>query len=671
MFNSGGYYHALDRGRVTKEELIEDPIRVDEKPITNLGPQELGTGASIMQHQLQSLNAKIREGAGKVEFVFSGAGKGSQQAFTPESFDSKERMDMRDLADINEVKTTTHASVNLEGLGGMTQEGFNPQARYHTFKELKKAIDFAAEATTGGAIVVHTGEWQRPISEQKWNNGEVKFSGFEEESKKAPMMIVDDRTGNIQGIRKDQDFFEPKFHTAETYEKVVGKKLVGTTDDNGNKIETNDWVDVKGNAIKQDWEFDINHSEDVFERVPVWNSEGTKFETEKRNFSHFENKANEWNKRHPDQSLTPEEMFFKTQIMNKVLQAKGSSLYHAQRYESHKFSLSKLREALNFYESLEEGMPEKNKWQIMQKRYPSYMGAAAQLITPDEELPSELLKRSIKEEKDQMKYVHEASASADVQASQAQEDMKHVTTISKYGLKESAKTLAEAGLHAMHKYDQHRDTLKDPLYVAPENWRAAMYGGHPEEIRTLVEEGRKEMIKRLTPSKGKDEAEKLAQQHIKSTIDIGHLNLWRQHMERKEGENDKEFDNRFNKWAMSEIKKLHKAGVLGHFHIADNFGYDDEHLTPGRGNAPIKEFVQMLEKEGYKDFVVEGGSFNFQTALADSLSYFGSPVYSLPTGQRFNQVHQAHFGYQAPPNYIVGAYSPTNEWSLWSQVPLE
>ena len=35
------------------------------------------------------------------------------------------------------------------------------------------------------------------------------------------------------------------------------------------------------------------------------------------------------------------------------------------------------------------------------------------------------------------------------------------------------------------------------------------------------------------------------------------------------------------------------------------------------------------------------------------------------------QFHQAHFGYGAPSNYIVGAYAPSNEWKLWSEVPFE
>ena len=40
-----------------------------------------------------------------------------------------------------------------------------------TKEEIKKAVDFAGDIQ-GGAVVFHTGEWQRPFSEQDWNKGE-------------------------------------------------------------------------------------------------------------------------------------------------------------------------------------------------------------------------------------------------------------------------------------------------------------------------------------------------------------------------------------------------------------------------------------------------------------------------------------------------------------------
>ncbi|MFH1590098.1 MAG: hypothetical protein ABIB43_06025, partial [archaeon] len=132
-------------------------------------------------------------------------------------------------------------------------------------------------------------------------------------------------------------------------------------------------------------------------------------------------------------------------------------------------------------------------------------------------------------------------------------------------------------------------------------------------------------------------------------------------------------DKRFGKWALNKVKEMHEAKVLGHIHLSDNFGYDDEHINVGKGNAPIKEIMAFMVEKGYKDFVAEPGSYNPQTVLPEAWSFFGSPTYHIQGGGqgRFSQMHKRHFGYDAPPMYIVGAYSPSNEWKLWSEVPLE
>src|SRR5689334_3007333 len=114
--------------------------------------------------------------------------------------------------------------------------------------------------------------------------------------------------------------------------------------------------------------------------------------------------------------------------------------------------------------------------------------------------------------------------------------------------------------------------------------------------------------------------------------------------------------------------------ILGHIHLTDNWGYDDEHLTPGQGNAPTKEAFKMLEKAGFKDFITEVGSFNANTILPDTLAELGSPNYmsgrGMP-GMSFGRTRHGHFGMNAPPNYIVGGYAPSNDFRLWSEVPLE
>jgi hypothetical protein len=82
----------------------------------------------------------------------------------------------------------------------------------------------------------------------------------------------------------------------------------------------------------------------------------------------------------------------------------------------------------------------------------------------------------------------------------------------------------------------------------------------------------------------------------------------------------------------------------------------------------------MLEAAGFKDFITEVGSFNANTILHDTLAELGSPLYALDRGGRrmtMGKMQRGHFGYTAPANYIVGAYAPSNEWRLWSEVPLE
>jgi hypothetical protein len=129
---------------------------------------------------------------------------------------------------------------------------------------------------------------------------------------------------------------------------------------------------------------------------------------------------------------------------------------------------------------------------------------------------------------------------------------------------------------------------------------------------------------------------------------------------------------RFNKWAVDELGKLAKEGLIGHIHIADNLGFDDEHLTPGQGNAPIKEFMKKMKEHGINDFIVESGGFNENTALPDTWALIGSPVYGVNAPIRtWRGAHRQHFGYQNPAAYIVGSYAPSNEWTLWSETPLE
>ena len=59
---------------------------------------------------------------------------------------------------------------------------------------------------------------------------------------------------------------------------------------------------------------------------------------------------------------------------------------------------------------------------------------------------------------------------------------------------------------------------------------------------------------------------------------------------------------------LDQAERLVNEGYVGHIHLTDNMGFDDEHLTPGQGNVPMKEFLRRMEKAGIKDIIVEPGS---------------------------------------------------------------
>ncbi|MEM4260765.1 MAG: hypothetical protein QXG00_06005 [Candidatus Woesearchaeota archaeon] len=87
-----GYYIPLDATQPT----LEEPIEIDEKkdkPKTKLGPNELGGTTNPMENTLNSLQMKIREGVGRVEFEFIGQGKTNSQQPGPESFGARERQE--------------------------------------------------------------------------------------------------------------------------------------------------------------------------------------------------------------------------------------------------------------------------------------------------------------------------------------------------------------------------------------------------------------------------------------------------------------------------------------------------------------------------------------------------------------------------------------------------
>jgi hypothetical protein len=693
------FYQGLDRwgGSVMHPSAIHEESGGAR---SNLGPRELGTTVNPMVNQIAALQEKIRQGASRLEIGFAGTGKGNAQQATPEAYGKLDREVLRQIAEYNNVKTSTHAAFGVTGLAGFGQNGFSNQAQHMAMEEVKKAVDFASQATTGGAIVVHTGEWTRPVSETPWAKQDYKkefgdklqYRGYRGEEDKAFVPVVDARTGEIiSGIRKDQEIYEPVWVRAKDYEKETGKKLSGRNlKGEAVQYDDNDFIDVDGNRLNPD------DPDEMFRRLPTWDEKNTRFKVEQITWDKLVARAEEYRKE-KGVSIAPEVLYAQIQIENQALQARGSSLYYASRYENDRRSYDALRKAIDAIKKGDYSAIENNsefRQQVFQE---------AQLMgVSDEKQFTELVKRrarevapiqmreyeqQLKATEQSLRHVHEASSAQDVQAETLLARKKQLQTIEEYGLKQTGRALGDLGLYAMEKSNKMLADAKargkadkyEKLYIAPENVFTEQYGSHPDELINVVEAGRAQMAKKLQEQygKSKEEATALARDHIKSTLDIGHLNMWKSHMERKEGESDDAFHKRFETWALAKVEEMHKRGILGHIHLTDNLGFNDEHLTPGQGNAPIKSVMERLEKLGYKNFIAEIGSFNANTILPETWSHLGSrhfkPGYigGGGAGTNFRDLHLRHFGGYAAPLHMVGGYVPSNDFTLWSQVPFE
>lgn len=672
QFTNNNYAHAAAAlERLNHQPAITPLVSEDEAAVgeaLSFGTAELGTTTNPMGNTLDSLKSRINEGAGRIEFEFIQKGKGNSQAPTPESFGVKERQDMKELLTINDIKSSVHASVHGESLAGFGQRGFTGEQRQEALREIQRAVHFAGDVTDGGAIVFHLSEWQRPMSEVGKGIGSKKrmFLGYGTEEEDATLYVVDKRNGRmIEGMAKDTELYEPEFETAG----ADHPNKVGKLDGNGVRIGANDWLDINGNVVPKD--ANVNQ---LFDRVPRWNKDETNFKIRKVDYNEIVRRTQEWNVNHKNEQLTPEQMYARTKLQNTILQAKGNSLYHAKQYDEYKKTLQKLLDAHEFYKQLEAEAPEKDHWRLKQQVGFDRFG----LTVPDNVMPSQYLSEQIKSMKDSMRHVHESSAAADAQAMEQLELVKNLESVEKYGLQKTAESIAQVGMMAMET--TKRKGLKEDLYAAPENFDQHTFGSHPDEMRKIVTASREEMAKKLLREKragNMKQAMGIASKHIRATLDIGHMNMWRQYFDPtdKDGKSVyKTYEERqkaFDKWILDKTEKLVKDGIVGHVHLTDNFGYGDEHLTPGQGNVPMKEFLRRMEKLGMKDMIIEPGSYNISSAMPDTMAMIGSPIYGVGRMPRFSHMRNRHFGYNSPSFFIAGAYSPSNDWQPWTETPLE
>jgi sugar phosphate isomerase/epimerase len=193
------------------------------------------------------------------------------------------------------------------------------------------------------------------------------------------------------------------------------------------------------------------------------------------------------------------------------------------------------------------------------------------------------------------------------------------TPANKIAKEKTAETIANVAFDSYNKYKDHT-----PIIVL-ENYQPGLTLGRAKEMANAVEETRNKFAEKLVKEKNmpNDEAKAIAEKLIGVTWDVGHINFLRKH-----GYSEEDI-----KRETQQIAKYVKQ-----VHVTDNFGFNDAHLPPGMGNAPIKEELKILEKAGFKfdkgNVIVEAGAYVAQfkeNPHLYALEYFESPLYTYKT----------------------------------------
>jgi hypothetical protein len=657
---------------------------VPEPPVATIG--EIGSSVpeiSPEQNLLVTSKNIIRSGINKFELATSMGGPTNPVG--AESYGKEARQALRELRKVTDTEfTSVHVPTQINGLSGYNPQSgrFDDSYRKTAVEEIDSAIRFAADVAGGGAIVVHQSEFERPVSEEKWAYEDLpdgkrryKFMSNFEEPERHILRVVDERDGSIKGVaQKNRKIHRPIWKKAESSYVWVDPN----NPNNRVNVNKGDYLDI-----------DEKPTNDPLKRVPEYDYEKGVFKTEEYDWT----KVEEETKRHNEktgENLTPEVMYYRVQMENQIAQQRGMALYHSQSYEEYMKSREKVAKTLKFYEELQSRLTPEQIKEIMIREGDRYGG---QLVPPDEHDPVSYLKERLSSIDKQLRHTHESAANYEAQAAAAIEDQKHIKSIQDYALSQTRRTVAEAGVSAYKEQRDNPNIHKD-LFVSIENWDPNSYGSHPDELKNIIKIGREEMVNYMTEKTidingkkienpyfqrgiSKDEAKKLAEKHIKITLDTEHLNLWRKKFVPIQGETREQTNKRFQEWTIKEVDKLSKEGMIGHVHLVDGIEGSHRHLPMGQGEYDLKGIIKKLKDNGFKGTIISEGHsenrrFGSDRQHTSAWRHLGSSIYGagIPNAP-FSGMSNYFHGRNEPPMYIFGSYSPSNDWSLWSQVQLE
>ncbi|MBS3176161.1 hypothetical protein J4457_02905 [Candidatus Woesearchaeota archaeon] len=698
-------YTPMDRAYF---EESPEPIQLERPivPISELGQTVPEKDPRTGAHIIQTTQAAIRAGASQIQWVqttpSTAAIGGRVKAIGKEA-----REAIREMIKANDVMVSgwempTSSITNMSGFDPQSGS-LNEQKRFEDMNEVRDAIRFVGEVAGGGGVDIWSQEFPRTIFDAKFNGGRegVKgwtFKAYDREHEMAVKHLVDDRSGKIiQEIRMNQEINYPEWNRYNPENKFLWQKYGGKPyqDENGKLIRSGDYIDYEHNKVGRE------------NRVASFDQNTHTVIIKKRIWKDFEDEAIEINQEKAaqlgipvsqlseEQRVTPQEAFLyaSTASQEAIARAYGTQ-YQFNLNEEIKL-LEKLKGAKKYYEQIEAFVHGDKEELIKLKQRDLISQGLDRWITPDYKLPTELIEEEIRQMRDRVRYGRDMATGQIQQAEDLKNQRAHILTADKYAKRKAIESYAELGLHAMHETRDLR--TERPIHVGPEIGWPAQWGGHPDEFVELIQTSRKKMVEIMTSSTingkpnpyfdshvSKQEAEERAKTHIRGVWDSSHQGMWLNYFRRKSGESEEERLSEFKKWYLEQVQKIIDADVVGAIQAVDSATGAHGHLPAGQGIFPVVDAVKMFRESGWRGAVVSEGheeeQFGQSRILLETWKAFGAGIHSpgyhsvvpgrVPT-TAWGDIQHGYFGRMEPPYFVFGAYSPSNDWTLWSNVQLE
>ncbi|MEM4240199.1 MAG: hypothetical protein QXM31_01630 [Candidatus Woesearchaeota archaeon] len=633
------YYTPMDRKYHEMAELetarpstdIEEPII----PISQIG-QTVPEHDPVGRHKniIQGVQAAIRGGTGNLQIVFQTPVE-SAIGGRPKAYGAEVRQALKEVAMANEVLFTgMEMPTSLTNMSGWDdRRGVVDEAkRQRDLNEVKEMIKFAADVGQGGGVDIVSWEHDRPAFRSKWfeqdKTAQKAFSQFAEQEKKFEQVrFVDQRSGQIIPVPIREGIWV--FRDPNTFEELDP---------------------LKGQSAVQ-WDFED------FERFGKYLQDHPEM-------------ARELGIKSTDVHGLIKHHFIETQ--RSIAEAEAG--YYRERLRGTNQALKSVNKALETRRD-----PRTNR---------ALTERELKELEEEKKALLDIQRREIEGIKGQERMAAEQMAR-----------MTNWVPMEEYTLKLSKQSYADAGITAMNTQDKMGPkNIKKDLYVGPELGWPQFYGSHPQEFVDMIRGAREVMVKILTNDKefegkykdyglrapmSRSEAEEEAKRHIKGTFDTSHMGMWLQnfHPEMPWDKRVKEFTKWYKKQieALAEINR--KEQIIGAIQAVDSAGAGHGHLPAGQGILPVKEAVEILrQKGGFSGYITSEGheeeKFGEGRITLKTWQHFNAPIssgYGPGPGpaMRWGDIRESYFGRTYSPLFMFGAYAPSNEFKLWSEVPLE